>query len=55
MEEIKYLLRTELQKCEDKHITDWSTLKLVVREELGDFIYKKTKREPMLIPIIMEV
>jgi len=55
MEDIKRLLRDELQKCEDKHITDWSTLKLVVREELGEFIYKKTKREPMLIPIIMEV
>jgi len=55
MEDIKYLLRTELQKCEDKHITDWATLKLVIREELGNFIYKKTKREPMLIPIIMEV
>ncbi len=55
MEEIKHLLREELSKCEEKHITDWATLKLVVREELGDYIYKKTKREPMLIPIIMEV
>jgi len=55
MEEIKHLLRTELQKCEDRHITDWATLKQVVRDELGNFIYKKTKREPMLIPIIMEV
>ena len=55
MEEIKHLLREELGKCEEKHITDWATLKLVVREELGDYIYKKTKREPMLIPIIMEV
>ena len=55
MEEIKRLLREELGKCEEKHITDWATLKLVVREELGDYIYKKTKRQPMLIPIIMEV
>jgi ribonuclease J len=55
MEEIKHLLREELSKCEEKHITDWATLKLVVREELGNYIYKKTKREPMLIPIIMEV
>ena len=55
MEDIKKLLREELSKCEEKHITDWATLKLVVREELGNYIYKKTKREPMLIPIIMEV
>ena len=55
MEDIKKLLRDELQKCEDRHITDWSTLKQVIREELGDYIYKKTKRQPMLIPIIMEI
>ena len=55
MEDIKRLLRIELAKCEEKHITDWATLKQVVREELGDYIYRKTKRQPMLIPIIMEV
>ena len=55
MEDIKHLLREELRKCESKHITDWTTLKMVIREELGDYIYKKTKREPMLIPIIMEI
>ena len=38
-----------------RHIVDWTTLKLIIREELGNFIYKKTKREPMLIPIIMEI
>jgi len=55
MEEIKRLLRDELRKCEERHITDWATLKLVIREELGDYIYKKTKRQPMLVPIIMEI
>ena len=55
MEEIKRLLREELWKCEEKHITDCATLKLVIREQLGDYIYKKTKRQPMLIPIIMEI
>ena len=55
MEDIKRLLRTELAKCEEKHITDWATLKSVIKEELGSYIYKKTKRQPMLIPIIMEI
>ena len=55
MEDIKKLLREELSKCEEKHITDWATLKLVIKEELGNYIYKKTKRQPMLIPILMEV
>jgi ribonuclease J len=55
MEEIKQLLRTEILKFEEKHITDWSTIKSLLREELRDYIYKKTKRDPMILPIIMEV
>ena len=38
MEDIKKLLREELSKCEEKHITDWATLKLVIKEELGNYI-----------------
>ena len=55
MEEIKKLLRAEIVKCEEKHITDWATIKGLLREELRDYIYKKTKRDPMILPIIMEV
>ena len=55
MEDIKQLLRAEIEKFEEKHITDWSTIKAVLREELRDYIYKKTKRDPMILPIIMEI
>ena len=55
MEDIKQLLRAEIDKFEEKHITDWSTIKAVLREELRDYIYKKTKRDPMILPIIMEI
>ena len=55
MEEIKQLLRAEILKLEDNHITDWTTIKSLLREELRDYIYKKTKREPMILPIIMEI
>lgn len=55
MEEIKKLLREELIKCEEKHITDWSTIKAILKDKLHEYIYKKTKRTPMLLPIIMEV
>ena len=55
MDDIKQLLRAEIAKFEEKHITDWSTIKALLREELRDFIYKKTKRDPMILPIIMEV
>ena len=55
MEDIKQLLRSEIEKFEEKHITDWSTIKSILREELRDYIFKKTKRDPMILPIIMEV
>ena len=55
MEDIKQLLRAEISKFEEKHITDWSTIKATLREELRDYIFKKTKRDPMILPIIMEV
>ena len=42
-------------KCEEKEIRDWSTIKSTVRENLRDYIFVKTKRNPMIIPIIMEV
>ena len=55
MEEIKKLLRSKIDEFEKKHITDWATIKSLLREELRDYIYKKTKRDPMILPIIMEV
>ena len=55
MEEIKKLLRAKISEFEEKHITDWATIKSLLREDLRDYIYKKTKREPMILPIIMEV
>ena len=55
MDDIKQLLRAEIEKFEEKNITDWSTIKTVLREELRDYVFKKTKRDPMILPIIMEV
>jgi len=55
MEEIKQLLRQEIAKFEQKNITDWTTIKALLRDELKAYIHKKTKRDPMILPIIMEV
>ena len=55
MEDIKKILRQEILKFEERHITDWTTIKSSLRDELRDYIYKKTKRDPMILPIIMEV
>lgn len=55
MEDIKRLLRKEIEKCEEKGILDWASIKAILKEKLHDYIYKKTKRDPMILPIIMEV
>ena len=55
MDVVKNVVRNEIRKCEEKGIRDWSTIKSTVRENLRDYIFIKTKRNPMIIPIIMEV
>ena len=44
-----------LEKCEEKRIKDWVTIKTQVRDGLSRFLYEKTRRRPMIIPIIMEI
>ena len=55
MDDVKSVVRHEIKKCEEKEIRDWSTIKSTVRENLKDYIFTKTKRNPMIIPIIMEI
>ena len=55
MEEAKQILDDKMQYCMDNGITDWSKIKAEVKEALGDFVWKETKRRPMIMPIIMEV
>lgn len=55
MDEIKTVVRHEVHECEEKGIRDWSTIKNSVRENLRAYIFSKTKRNPMIIPIIMEI
>ncbi len=55
MDDVKSVVRHEIKKCEDRGVRDWSTIKSTVRENLRDYIFSKTKRNPMIIPIIMEV
>ncbi len=44
-----------LKECEEKNITEWSVLKSKIKNALDSFLYNKTKRRPMILPIIMEV
>ena len=55
MEEVKTVVKHEVSKCEERGIRDWSTIKTSVKDNLRDYLSIKTKRNPMIIPIIMEV
>ena len=55
MDEAKRVLEDTMMYCMDHGITDWSKIKAEVKDALGDFVWKETKRRPMIMPIIMEV
>ncbi|MCF6464149.1 ribonuclease J [Clostridium sp. Cult1] len=55
MEEAREVVRDVLSECEKRNITDWATLKSSIRDALRGFIYERIKRNPMILPIIMEV
>ncbi|WP_034226218.1 ribonuclease J [Lachnobacterium bovis] len=55
IDEAKALLDRTMDYCMDNHIQDWGKIKTEVKEVLGDFVWKETKRRPMIMPIIMEV
>ena len=55
MEEASAVVDETVNHCLDRGITDWGKLKSSIRDSLGDYVWKKTKRRPMILPIIMEV
>lgn len=55
MDDAKQLVKKTLQTCADRNIREWGNIKSNVRDELGNFIFQRTKRSPMILPIIMEV
>ena len=55
MDEARNVMTTVLDNCNARDLKEWGTLKTKLRDVLSDFIYAKTKRSPMILPIIMEV
>ncbi|MGI6648264.1 MAG: ribonuclease J [Bacillota bacterium] len=55
MEEARERVRQALEKCEMRQVTEWATIKSNIREVLGKFLYERTRRRPMILPIVMEV
>ncbi len=54
MEHAREAARDALESCEARGISDWSKIKTEVRDALSDYVWKRTKRSPMILPIIME-
>jgi ribonuclease J len=55
IEEARCVVEDALQKCLDRGVTDWNRLKNTTRDVLGDYVWKKTKRRPMILPVIQEI
>lgn len=55
MEDAKEKVKAALEKCENRRVTDWGTIKSNVRDVLSKYLYEKTRRRPMILPIIMEI
>ncbi len=55
IESARILLNDVMEECMEENVTDWGKIKARIRDSLGDFVWKETKRRPMIIPIIMEI
>ena len=55
MDEARRLVQNTFEKCRGEHVRDWNSVKTRVREALSSYIYRKTKRSPMILPILMEI
>ncbi len=55
MAEARELVSAQVLRCLDRNVTDWGKIKATIKDSLSDFVWKKTKRRPMILPIIMDV
>ncbi len=55
MEAMKMVATRSLEQCRGKHISDWATIKSTIKHDLSQFLFKNTKRNPMILPVIMEI
>ena len=55
MEGARDVARDAVEECLERNITDWARIKTKIKDELSNYIWKKTKRNPMILPIITEV
>ena len=55
MDELREVATEAIERCQRKHIRDWSTIKSAIKNDLSGYLYKTTKRNPMILPVIMEL
>lgn len=55
MEELRQVTLEAIDRCNRKHVRDWTTIKSAIKNDLSGFLYRTTKRNPMILPIIMEI
>ena len=55
MEELKTVAMEAIERCQRKHVRDWSSIKSAIKNDLSGYLYKTTKRNPMILPVISEI
>lgn len=55
LDEAKNIVYASLERCLDNNVSDWSRIKTEIKDSLSDYLWKKMRRNPMILPIIMEV
>ncbi|MDD2969876.1 MAG: ribonuclease J, partial [Lachnospiraceae bacterium] len=55
MDEARRVVDDTIEKCISRHVTDWGKIKSITKDALSEYIWKKTKRRPMILPIIMDI
>ena len=55
MDELREVAMEAIERCQRKHVRDWATIKSAIKNDLSGYLYKTTKRNPMILPVIMEI
>jgi len=55
MEDLRLIAIDSIERCQRKHIRDWATIKSTIKGDLSSYLFKTTKRNPMILPVIMEI
>ena len=55
MDDLREVAMEAIERCQRKHVRDWSTIKSAIKNDISGYLYKTTKRNPMILPVIMEI